>query len=39
MHARATRFTVEPSRVDDANEYYRSTVLPQARALGVLEVD
>ncbi|MFP5377434.1 MAG: hypothetical protein ACLGIO_11740 [Acidimicrobiia bacterium] len=33
MHARVTRFTVEPSRVDDANEYYRTTVLPQARAL------
>ena len=33
MHARVTRFTVEPSRIDDANEYYRSTVLAQAREL------
>ncbi|MGH9153009.1 MAG: hypothetical protein ACRD03_11565 [Acidimicrobiales bacterium] len=33
MHARVTRFSVEPSRIEDANEYYRSTVLPQARAL------
>ena len=33
MHARVTKFTVEPSRIDDANEYYRSTVLPQAREL------
>ena len=33
MHARVTKFTVEPSRIDDANEYYRSTVLAQAREL------
>ncbi len=33
MHARVTKFTVEPGRIDDANEYYRSTVLRQARAL------
>ena len=33
MHARVTRFSVEPSRIDDANEYYRSEVLPQARQL------
>ena len=33
MHARVTKFTVEPGRIDDANEYYRSTVLPQAREL------
>jgi heme-degrading monooxygenase HmoA len=33
MHARVTKFTVEPGRVDDATEYYRSTVLPQAREL------
>ena len=30
MHARVTKFTVEPGRIDDANEYYRSTVLRQA---------
>ena len=33
MHARVTKFTVEPSRIDDANEYYRSSVLAQAREL------
>ena len=33
MHARVTKFTVEPGRIDDANEYYRSTVLAQAREL------
>ncbi len=33
MHARVTKFTVEPSRIDDASEYYRRTVLPQAREL------
>lgn len=33
MHARVTKFTVEPERIDDANEYYRSTVLTQAREL------
>jgi len=33
MHARVTKFSVDPSRINDANEYYRSTVLPQAREL------
>ncbi len=33
MHATVTKFTVEPGRIDDANEYYRSTVLAQARQL------
>ena len=33
MHARVTRLTVEPSRVDEANEYYRDTVVRQAREL------
>lgn len=33
MHARVTKFSVDPSRIDDASEYYRSKVLPQAREL------
>ena len=33
MHARVTKFTVDPGRIDDANDYYRSTVLSQARRL------
>lgn len=33
MHARVTRFEVDPGRIDDANEYYRNTVLSQAREL------
>ena len=33
MHARVTKFTVERNRIDDANEYHRSTVLPKAREL------
>ncbi len=33
MQARVTKFTVEPGRIDEGNEYYRSTVLPQAREL------
>ncbi|MGH9179891.1 MAG: hypothetical protein ACRD0N_15250 [Acidimicrobiales bacterium] len=33
MQARVTKFSVDPSRIDDANEYYQSKVLPQAREL------
>lgn len=33
MHARVTKFTLDPGRIDDANDYYRSTVLSQARQL------
>ncbi|MGQ0519937.1 MAG: hypothetical protein ACT4PX_02140 [Actinomycetota bacterium] len=33
MHARVTKFSVDPTRIDDATAYYRGKVLPQAREL------
>ena len=33
MHARVTKFNMDPSRIDDVNEYYRTKVLAQAREL------
>lgn len=33
MHARVSKFSVDPGRIDDANQYYRDTVLPKAREL------
>lgn len=33
MHARVTRLEVNPDRVDEINDYYRDTVVSQARHL------
>ena len=33
MHARMTKFTAKPDQIDGLTEYYRNTVLPEARKL------